>query len=117
MKIKTLKCGCEYQVEGNVEIRIKTCEEHTLVQDLQGLKEQKINEIRQKTKITIQSIYSIEEQINCLNLLNGRSEIEKTDCIEYIENISLQGQQFQGEILALTEIEDIQNYTFEFITE
>lgn len=98
-------------LEKNEDIKEKTLEE---------LKELKIKEIKDKTAEIILSRYSVNTQNNIRELrLNAYTkknytQEDKNTMLDWIDNIRLQGINFQEEVLNLKTIENLNNYKYEF---
>lgn len=123
MNIEKLDCGCEYQVSGDkikVRLKTKTCKEHTtvvdLVKQLQNLKDAKINEIKGKTNEIITAKYGgYWNQFNIVNSIRGYTTTDKTNYKTFVNDIISQELSFTDQVLNMVNLEEIQNFNYEFI--
>lgn len=113
-------CGCIFKKD-KCEIGISysdkfLCEKHKPKIDLEKEKQIKINNIKNKTKEIILKKYSEKAQFNILTGLIGTAT-EKTACKNFINSIIMQGKNFQNQVNAIAIIEDLNNFTYQFIEE
>jgi len=120
----TCDCGCVFKKD-NCEIGISysnkfLCEIHKPKKDLAKLKNDKIKEIKNKTGEIIHSFYPDYTQRNIdalrLNTETGISytEQDKITMWDKIDNLRLQGANFQNEVNSIENIEDFNNFTYQF---
>jgi hypothetical protein len=83
--------------------------------DIEKEKENLIKQIKNKTGEVIRSRYPKYTQINILNGINGYTEQDQIECKKYINDIVMQGKEFQEQVNKLKTDKDFEEYSFEFI--